>query len=405
MKTRFSFFLLLYLLFGFSFGYSQEKSVEDLEKGLKLIQNQWRPDWRLGVFEWSLGEMNGQPYLNGKTTSPEAKQAVLELLKKDFPHYQVDFIIAPQENAELNDRFYGVVTLSVINLRYDPDYSAELGTQALLGMPVRIIDKAKNSGWIRIQMPNGYLGYTTSGSVQPMTKDEYNSWISASKIVFTDFFGFVYSEPDKDSSTISDLVAGNVLTLENSDNELFYQVAFPDGRIGWILKESSIPFDIWLATRDLSAENVTKTAKKFLGFPYFWAGTSTKGIDCSGFVSIVFFLNRIIILRDASQQMRDGINIDVSEGYHNLKPGDLLYFGTPKSETNLGITHTGIYLGDSEFIHAATSVKINSLDPNRSDNFFQFRTSRLVKATRLIDAPFSNSFMPVENNPFYQPVP
>ena len=75
--------------------------------------------------------------------------------------------------------------------------------------------------------------------------------------------------------------------------------------------------------------------------------------------------------------------MDISKNFDNLVAGDLLFFGSKASEGKKErITHVGIYIGGGEFIHSATSVRINSLIPEAA-NYYD-GSNRLVRANRML---------------------
>jgi cell wall-associated NlpC family hydrolase len=102
--------------------------------------------------------------------------------------------------------------------------------------------------------------------------------------------------------------------------------------------------------RGVDASGVIATAKKYIGVPYVWGGTSPAGFDCSGFVQFVFRQHGITLPRTSKEQYTAGKSIKKSE----LKPGDLVFFATDYSTVN----HLGIYIGDGQFIHASSSKGI-----------------------------------------------
>lgn len=104
-----------------------------------------------------------------------------------------------------------------------------------------------------------------------------------------------------------------------------------------------------------TARAVTEEARKYIGIPYRFGGEDTSGFDCSGFIQYVFRKRGVKLPRSADQQYFFGEQ--VSQGA--LRPGDLVFFSTYEP----GVSHSGIYIGNGNFISATTSrgVAIASL--------------------------------------------
>ncbi|MFO6422252.1 NlpC/P60 family protein [Motilimonas sp. KMU-193] len=96
--------------------------------------------------------------------------------------------------------------------------------------------------------------------------------------------------------------------------------------------------------------------EQWQGVPYRLGGTSTKGVDCSGYVQRVYQDSFDAILpRTTTQQAQLGRQIKRSE----LTTGDLVFFRISRRTQ-----HVGVYLKDGQFLHASTSkgVIISQLD-------------------------------------------
>lgn len=104
-------------------------------------------------------------------------------------------------------------------------------------------------------------------------------------------------------------------------------------------------------------QEIVNYAHNFIGKPYVFGAKGPNSFDCSGFTSYVFKHFGKDIPRTSGEQFNVGKPIQKSE----LKNGDLIFFNT---YTKIG--HVGIYIGNGEFIHAASSgsVKVNSLNEN-----------------------------------------
>jgi cell wall-associated NlpC family hydrolase len=100
-------------------------------------------------------------------------------------------------------------------------------------------------------------------------------------------------------------------------------------------------------------QRVVEIARKQVGTPYRFGGTSPSGFDCSGLVRYVWAQVGVSLPHNAAKQYRYGSPVSRDR----LEPGDLVFFDR--------LRHSGIYIGGGRFIHARQTgkrVSIASLD-------------------------------------------
>lgn len=368
----------------------------ELDALVDSVRMKYVPDRRDNVYDIKVVENEGKPVIKGVTSLEEAKADLLEQIRKSNPAAIDSISVLPDETV--GEKTYGVINVSVADARMGASYAAEMGTQLLLGAPIQVL---QHDDWWRIKSAEGYVAWTTGSSFVRMTKDDFNKWITAKKIIFTDDYGFGYENPDEKKQRVSDLAFGNMLKLE-ADNGRFYKVSYPDGRIAYILKSQSKPYEEWLASVRLTEKSILEKALSLKGIPYTWGGTSVKGMDCSGFTKTVMLMHGIILMRDASQQVKTGIPVDISNGYENLRPGDLMFFGKKAQDGKKErIRHVAFYKGDKEFIHASGYIRINSLDSTKA-NYDELNTREFVRASRVIGAVDTKGIWSINNSPLYK---
>jgi len=107
-------------------------------------------------------------------------------------------------------------------------------------------------------------------------------------------------------------------------------------------------------------------------------------MDCSGFTKTIYFLNGMVIPRDASQQVHTGKSIDSVQEFDNLEKGDLLFFGRKATDSTAErVVHVGMWIGNNEFIHASNMVRISSMDPD-AENFDEWNRNRYLRTKRIL---------------------
>ena len=355
------------------------KADSTITQIIESFTQRFAPDKRTAIFQIDAFKQNNQLILTGRTNLFGAKSFLLDRLKTEKVTIVDQIKTLPE--PELKDKVYGLVEVSVCNIRYSPKHAGELASQALMGTPVRILEKEDN-GWLLIQTPDQYISWVDRGAITMMNKEGIDRWKAIPKVIYTYTYGSAYSEPDQESVIVSDLVAGCMMELVAEKGD-FYQVLFADQRTGFVPKKESNVYNEWLAKTSASEESLIKTSKRLMGVPYLWGGTSFKGVDCSGFTKTVYFLNGIVLPRDASQQVMIGETIDKTGNWNELKPGDLLFFGEKREDGSERVIHVAMWLGNGEFIHASDKVRVNSMIATAS-NYDDYNAKRYLRAKRIL---------------------
>lgn len=378
MKNTLTYIALLFFYI-LSLTGCMNNDIQEIQSLISQIEATFVPDSRVDQFNISISK-NGNDYiLNGETTLRSAKQALTDSLSNRDISFTDDIEVLP--SSELGNQIYGLVNNSVSNIRSEPKHSAQLATQALLGMPLQVLKE--KSGWYYVRTPDDYLSWVDGGGIQLMDKVAYEKWKSSQKIIYQNTYGFSFAKPSEAAEKVTDLVAGNILELLESSGS-FYKVSYPDGRIAFVPKKDAIKLDQWKDQLKTDQGSLVRTAKTMMGIPYLWGGTSTKGVDCSGFTKTVFFMNGMIIPRDASQQVNAGVLVDTTQQWESLEVGDLLFFGTPATDNKKQrVVHVGMWIGDKQFIHSSRHVRISSVDPDLP-NYDEYNVNRYLQARRYL---------------------
>jgi len=359
----------------------ENKSLNDSKEIITEVSKEYAPDKRVAIFNIEAEENKGKLVLKGESNLPEAISSLKLKLDEKQIAYTDSIKLLPSE--ELKDTHNAIVKISVANLRSNPGHSAELATQATMGTPLKVFKK--EGSWYLVQTPDKYIAWVDDGGLEPVTEEGFNSWRDASKLIYTNTLGFSYQEANLDSQIVSDLVAGNIMELLGEQKE-FYEVRYPNGDMAFVDKSAAMPYREWIAALNPSEENLIKTSKSLMGLPYLWGGTSPKAVDCSGFTKTIYFLNGIIIPRDASQQVHTGKLVDSTRNFENLIPGDLLFFGrTATDSTAEKVVHVGMWIGNNQFIHSSGNVHISSFDTSATD-YDEYNYNRYLRTKRLLIA-------------------
>lgn len=372
------------------------KIPQNLTTSLQNIQKKYAPDKRVARFQVEAVPSNDGIILKGETNLPDAKSEFLAELEKENITVIDSILMLPA--AHLEGKTYGIVNVSACNIRSKPKDSAELATQSTLGTVIRVHKKEGN--WYLIQTPDDYFGWLDSGGFKAFSEEEMKQWLDSEKVVYTKDFGFSLAEANKNAQRISDLLEGNILQLLEVTDD-FAKVQYPDGREAYISIDEVMNYDLWLSSRTPNPENILAKAYDMMGRPYLWGGTSGKGIDCSGFTKTVFYLNGIILQRDASQQVHTGAVIETDTTWKNLQAGDLLFFGrkaTPEKKER--ITHVAIYIGNGKIIHSSERVQVESLVYG-DEGYNGYRVATFIRAKRMVTSLGENGVGLLAESPFY----
>ena len=328
-------------------------------EALEHVKQTVAPDRHLAVFDVRIREESGGYSLTGEVDSADAKRQALDAVGRLGGSVKDEITVLP--SAELGDKVWGISSLSLLNVREKPGNGSEMGTQILMGNAFKILKQETN--WFLVQSADRYLGWTEGGGFAVGTAEDVKSWNVSPLLIVTVLEERILEQPDTHSLPVSDVILCNLVKSIGEIND-WYHVALPDGRSGYLAKKAAIDYAQWRKSRRATSENIERDAKSFLGRPYSWGCNTPRGMDCSGFTKLVYYLNGAELNRNAAQQALQGVEIPMDATYSKLKKGDLLFFSHDDGTNGVEkVNHVGIYLGDKLFIHASGMVRISSLDP------------------------------------------
>ena len=360
--------MIRYFFLFFLISCSSNYNLIKLDSYIEFIQNKYAPDRRVALFDIDYSYNNDVIIVDGETNLKSAKEHLLNILDSLDINYEDNIDLLP------NTKIYGIINNSVGNLRGRPSHSSELVSQTILGTRVDILKK--EGEWYLIQTPDDYISWIDHGGITIVSESEYSNYYNKTYI-FNQIQGFAYASTMK-NEIVSDLVVGSILNIIDKKNN-FYKIQYPDKRIGWV--ESKYVSQIFDSSMN-STSDLIINSKKFIGIPYLWGGTSSKGFDCSGFTKTVYLMNGLVIPRDASQQINEGLLVDKDRNWDKLQEGDLMFFGYYR-DGRRRIDHVAIWIGDGNFIQASKNVRINSV---YSDDpiYDKYHMDKYIETRRII---------------------
>jgi len=233
---------------------------------------------------------------------------------------------------------YGVCRLSIVPVRADGNDKSELVTQLLFGDHYEVTELTKDKKWLKIRINFDLFEGWIDAKQHHSVSHEYYDYLNRAefKITMDVTASILYNK----SPQI--ILMGSMIPI--SSFELFKmeeQFAF-NGEAKNLGQKREFEF-------------LRNVALKYLNAPYLWGGKSPFGIDCSGFVQMVFKICGYRLFRNSWQQSNQGKSFrNIEQG----KPGDLVFFKNSEDKIN----HVGILLEEEKIIHASGRVRIDHLN-------------------------------------------
>lgn len=110
------------------------------------------------------------------------------------------------------------------------------------------------------------------------------------------------------------------------------------------------------------AQQAVSIALRQVGVPYRYGGNTPSGFDCSGLVHYSYQRAGKIVPRTTTQLWNTTSAVDNDD----IRVGDLLFFRFDGK-----MSHVGMYVGNSRFVHAPSSGKTVSVESLSSDYYRQ----------------------------------
>jgi len=245
----------------------------------------------------------------------------------------------------------GICTMPLIPLRSKPSECSEMITQLLFGELFEALDE--KDSWSKIRnLSDGYVGWCTTKMLQMLPPEIVETYRNAEPL----FTKALLAPCVKQGEAVPRLYlpAGSRLYFLNKETGAFpvYRTIEPGNiqpeKETWKINTDSLA---WFVGKP----EMLRQAMHFMNVPYLWGGKSALGIDCSGFVQVVYSMYGYLLSRDAKDQALEGVSVS---SLSEAASGDLAFFSNEEEK----IVHVGILLDENRILHASGSVHIDKID-------------------------------------------
>lgn len=240
---------------------------------------------------------------------------------------------------------YRICTVAAAPLRKEAAHRSEMTSQLLFGETMQVLETDRE--WLRIRsLYDGYEGWLTHHLA-----DEVGEGIATAS---SPFVATALVNPITLPQELVNAPMGASLPGFDEETRLLWD---EQHKYHGTYRNTHTPYN-----RDL----LERTIQGWINAPYLWGGRTFMGVDCSGFVQVVFKVIGIPLKRDAYLQAEQGDPVSLPDA----TTGDLAFFHNDEGR----IIHVGLLLNNHTIMHASGKVRIDSVTKEgiiRSDNGVQ----------------------------------
>lgn len=246
---------------------------------------------------------------------------------------------------------------TVTPVRQEPSEGSEQLTQLLFGEVCEVLDQLPR--WTKIRS----------------TVDGQEGWVDFKMLTLTDTQYPISNTRTTVAvpmaiATAMETGEGLMLTLgtrlpnysHGTFEVLGKQYLINPSSVNTVLSTASIASDLPStgANADLQRSDLITIAQILLNAPYLWGGKNAMGMDCSGFTQVVYAVFGVNLLRNAREQMTQGVLVP---SLAEAQPGDLAFFDhADRDPKATNISHVGLLLDNKKIIHCSGCVHVDDID-------------------------------------------
>ena len=291
-----------------------------------------------------------------------------------------------EKKVTLNyDESYRVVNYYCADIMSEPDPASSRITQVLYNEPVVLLNGEENNGYVKVRTTDGIEGYIKSFRLTDKL-DSVEPDLHEYKLIVSDTSKNVMTHAS--NGTLITKVMMNTVLYADIKRDGVYQVALPNGDVGWIGSSGVIELGPRDTARKVSCRYFVSSVLSESNATYIENGVTLKGMSVNGLVYVCAGVNGVNMPRSMQEQASMGTEVeleyDVVTGdllLDSIEPGDLVFLRSPYSESDeisemAVCTDTGVLLMMSK---AKTTIRLRSF--KATDDI----AARIVSVRRIFD--------------------